>query len=739
MNTPRLSSRSRQQGIITLMAVIFLITAVIFALSQTLNITASNSMDNNQQMKSEAAFFLAESGLERSMSILKAAGGQMSEAACTGISTNLLCGTGSIPLGNDSYCYPSVPVAVPSGCSGGNCDSCTVSVTGNQGSASRTVSLTVKISSIFGVSGNGGSTTAPACTLGSPIQLSLKNNYNGQYPGTAIFSLGIVQHSTGQPVNPVSCSNLTELFYESSSQGAGQNSLFNYSDYTLVLLNQTTVQSAIHGFTKSEDYSLVGAIFPNTDVAGTTPLGKYWNSSSSSNSTVLHNNSPTYPNGYIGYTNSGVAGGATACTTPDLTHENTTQTCTNWCMNTGTLQPADTLVYNFSAFSTGLANSLTDVKFNTAGSNPQNISLTKLVHFPNSTATGTATDIYADIWYLYNKSYASENLTGAVATPATSALGAGATSYPTAVKGTVGATVNNTSTQLFTKAVRNIMTVNSISSGALSIGDKVSPGDSKLDSTVTITAVPANFPACLSASPWCVYTFSGNVYTGSSNNYNPTNLTTQSTKLIIQGYTGSSNLTGSQAGTLTNITTATNNFFNSAGTASYLYIQSGTNATSYTVSSSAPMASPYTPVQGRSNGTIYVTQGPPTTTITLPTGASAIDSSYVGTYVAVYNGNGSFPQQTKISAVTDSTHFTVDNSITNGISGAIVCGGICAFFDTPSNQTSNTTQFKVYTNSTGTQDWASGFTCLYGVQADKIYAVPASTTSSATTWHEEVQ
>ena len=55
-------SYGSQRGIVAVMAVIFLITAVVFVLVQSLNITGTTSIDNKQQLNSTAALFLAGRG-----------------------------------------------------------------------------------------------------------------------------------------------------------------------------------------------------------------------------------------------------------------------------------------------------------------------------------------------------------------------------------------------------------------------------------------------------------------------------------------------------------------------------------------------------------------------------------------------------------------------------------------------------------------------------------------------------
>ena len=700
--------RLRQQGIVAVMAVIFLITAVIFVLTQTLGMSGSSSIDNKQQGDSVAALFLAESGLQRAVGMLNSAGNTLDSSTCAGIASGYLCGTGSgtgsispVP-GGGSFCY-GTPGSSPPGCATGKCDSCTVPVTGTVvNSASRSISATFKMSSVYGISKNGGLATPPACTTpqDSVSQLKVKNNYASlNIPGTAIFNLGIIQHTTGQPVNPVACANLTELFFMGSQgNGSGNGSIFGYSDFYHVLAGDATAENVPHGFSKSDDYSLVAVIFPNATDANTTPIGQFWDDKSNTTPTVQHNTSPTAPYIYSGATSSGVAGGATACDPPSATYNlGSRQPCTNWCAG------ADTLVLGVAAAATTRTDALTSVVFNTAGTNPQNMAMTPLAHFPIASATASPGDIYSDIWYLYNPDYMSAS------------GGAGATSYPTAVKGTIGAGINLDS------AIANNATSMVIASFSdpnmkmkLCQGDVLS-GSNKFSANTTITTA-----GCSSApvSPATLTVSFSSPTTG--NITKNTALTASSTKLIVQGQTGA-NFSWSAAGTSTN----------TAG----VYITSAPGSVSgFTYYSVTGVAGTTTPIF--LTATTIVTQGASGNTISLPSGSPL---PAAGTYVAVYSpGNGALPAKTKV--VTPSgTQFTVDQAptITHEITNATICGGICAFFADPSSPAS-TTQFQLHATS-GTKDWTAGFTCLKGVQNDKIYVVPASTTSSYYAWSETVQ
>src|SRR5438477_6455767 len=75
---------NRQRGMVTTVVMLFLIATVVFALSQMLNVSGGNVIDGQRQGDSTAAFFLAESGLEKAQATLSVAlSGNVTNASCT--------------------------------------------------------------------------------------------------------------------------------------------------------------------------------------------------------------------------------------------------------------------------------------------------------------------------------------------------------------------------------------------------------------------------------------------------------------------------------------------------------------------------------------------------------------------------------------------------------------------------------------------------------------------------------
>src|SRR5678816_2687963 len=90
---------NRQRGMVTVVVMLFLIATVVFALSQMLNVSSGNVIDGQRQGDSTAAFFLAESGLEKMQATINTAlAGNFSNATCTGIAASYSLGRGTVSV-----------------------------------------------------------------------------------------------------------------------------------------------------------------------------------------------------------------------------------------------------------------------------------------------------------------------------------------------------------------------------------------------------------------------------------------------------------------------------------------------------------------------------------------------------------------------------------------------------------------------------------------------------------------
>lgn len=94
MNTGRRCSpgRLRARGVISLMAVLFLLTVIAAVLATTLTMTASDVLDSSAHSRSVEALLLAESGVERAVSRFASA------TVCGGLGESVTHGGGSIAI-----------------------------------------------------------------------------------------------------------------------------------------------------------------------------------------------------------------------------------------------------------------------------------------------------------------------------------------------------------------------------------------------------------------------------------------------------------------------------------------------------------------------------------------------------------------------------------------------------------------------------------------------------------------
>jgi len=136
--------------------------------------------------------------------------------------------------------------------------------------------------------------------------------------------------------------------------------------------------------------------------------------------------------------------------------------------------------------------------------------------------------------------------------------------------------------------------------------------------------------------------------------------------------------------------------------------------------------------------------GPTTITsngMTVSTSSSITAAPTPGTYVAgrwTASGTGLLAAGTTVdgSATITTNSFKLSAHPTTPLSGAQVCGGICAFFNHASASAS--TNFTI--GITGTSQWAAGMTCLKGVNKDDIVALTGTgATVKATNWYETVK
>lgn len=671
--------RALQRGMVSVIAAFLLIAGVVFILAQSYGILGMRSVDTSQQLDSTAALMLAESGVERSRGILANAATFVTDSVCTGLAG------GPHALGRGTFTNGTSVSSPPScGASGGTqCDSCTVTVTGNVGAASRTIQQTFEIGIANGTAGKGHTVT-----------MVLKNTFD--VPAVSLFNLAWKRQEGGGNADANFCANGASdcglVWNDESSSGApsgggmGVTVKIPANTVSKVIVQTLTIGTAY----ADRDYVEVGGLFPSLTNAYPTVTGSYWDDKNNTRQTTANNNATT------GNVITGAAPDVgQVCTPPPPVHPSggtgsfQADTCTQWCHG------GDTMVFGYSGRGTTAADGLSSMSFHTSGSSAQNIPFTLLAHYPNTNGTTPNASglVHSEVWYAYNAPYTSSN------------TGAAATSYTSAVSGSVGALMNlsaNIGNGDTSVSAASIVTG---TGGKICVNDLlVKPGDV---TGSTITSVPGGGSCSTAAGTYGIAS-----WTGGNVNKNNTIPQVRSDQFYVTATTGA-NLSAAAA-TLRNAST-----------------------TAVTISS-GPSGGAYTLSARQTGGASFLTQGANSTTVRVP-GGTALPS--VGTRLAIYSlatsGTGTFAIPTTVQSVgTDS--FVVSNVPTNGLVGATICGGTCAFFNDPSNTAStNTTQFTI-APSAGTTQWAAGFVCLSGVDPTKILPVTATTTKP-TRWQETVQ
>lgn len=704
-----LKSRRQQRGIVTAIAVILLFTAVIFVLSQTYGIIATNSNGNQSQGDSTAAVFLAESGLERAQSILKAAADPTLGSICTGIvGTNFTLGNGQFNLS-----------ATPRGCDGSNlnCTSCEITSTGLVvGSASRTLSLIMSLSAPSGgAKGCGGGGTTPPSAACAALSPSVPPANQSQYidqniavtatnsPAILLSNVAYARHPQGNSnsvqtntcvasIGPVANACITQWNDQSASnngnnvigsQGASVGPLTTLGTYTMrQSLTQDSLFAAVGMIVSGTNVDIVGSSVTNSSAS-------YWDDLTSGNSraTVSGNGSGS------GNTNDGSScnfssGSCNSATTNNSTTFGTKQNSNSWCYD------GDTLVFGLSGSSNNSATgALTSFTF---GTSPESTAVPNGTAIYPSTHTNN-TQVFSSLRYLYNSYYRSTVPSGSP----------GATSYPSAIKGSIGSTfTGELITNTPTLKVTNL-------SGSLCYGDKITGsnilGGSGNSSTIVIDAT---LITAASGNGSCNSTSSGTykLADNSSASVSLLSLSAASKQFIVTGTTGA-----------IFTATATNNSgpIISSGPTTF-----GIGISGYTLTAQKTPVSATTYTQGSSSETINVPPG-----VTAP---------LAGTYVTIFSGTGVVPLLTKIIGTQTATKFTLSAAPTTAFpsdsTNTVICGGICAYFN---HAAAATTNFTVGVSNTS--QWAAGMTCLKGVDTSTIRGLTGTSASAkATTWHEVV-
>ncbi len=687
----------RQRGFVSVVVILFLIATVVFGLSQMLKISADNVVDGQRQSDSAAAFYLAESGLERATGTLyNALGGSFTEANCTGLAPSApsSLGRGTVSL------TAALPASSPCGGSGQpTCTQCKVTAVGNVGMATREVTQDINFTVRNGTTCNAATTNCQ----NSPVvwKLNLKNA--AAVAGIGVFNLTY----DGRGNNRATCDAASNcrLQQDVDSPAAGQDSTALMGNAVLTPAGAT--YPIYQTTTQNRNLAEVGVFFLGTvapTLTGPTTApgaAAYWERRNNQTAKTVGSGSST-----VGGTNDGTFTSGGSCAAPSAN----VQTCTSWCYG------GDTLVFSYAGAAAALTDELTSVTFGTNATVGQNIAMTRVSKYPTTLIAGAPSNVDAEIWYARNPNFS----------PSSTPLALNASSYKGRGTGAVGAAWT-TSSAADTSISGTTLTVGAGFTGypaqIISVGD-----------TVVSTGVAAN----TTISAQLTSTETGGMATarGGRGTYQVS---------ISQTVAGANNRAWTANSNVLNVTACTICFLASADAVSLTGLSAGRTinaaqaapAGTYGRTEIAGGLGRY-PISGAatrvgSNAALFV--GTPGTTLYLPSTSS---QAVAGMRIAVKTGTGvlaAAPGGTTVTAVSTPNAATGAFSLTTApataLDGASLCGGTCAFF------VPGATAETYFSIANPAVRWAAGFMCLKGV--DITPQVVTSSTSSAGRWTEVIR
>lgn len=360
-----------QQGMASILGLLFLSVVVIFILMKSLNMSGTKSLETQQHLDSIAALTLAESGREMAAAaITTAVNGN--DAAFKTSCDNFASGTTTVGTGQ-SFTYKTASKASTT-------TLCPVRVQGTSGTANRTIESWFNMKAVIGTGG-----------YGQTASMSLKNNSGS--PAVAIFNLAWrISGSTGQnpPNTPPnasasSCSNCISEWNLASTGGGGPNAVGSMGT---AIANVPTGSDAVvspQTLDAPRNFAEVGLILGGLSSTAPNIVGCYKDQQGTANTSSGSSSSGT----------SGFVLGPKA-------NSNCGPTSGNWC------DAADTIVFGVS----GRGNDNVSASFSTLTLNGTPITTEPITtpswmaHYPNTDGSSPPImkgDVFSEIWYRYNK------------------------------------------------------------------------------------------------------------------------------------------------------------------------------------------------------------------------------------------------------------------------------------------------------------------------------------------------
>jgi len=726
----------RQRGMVTLVAVLFLIATVIFALSQMLDVSTGGVIDGQRQQDSTAAFFIAESGVDKvHAAVSNALGGSFTNATCTGMPATV----GSpYTLGRGTVTVSAV--SVPATCDNNGattCSTCTVTSTGRVGNTARTVSDEIALSSSNGTFCNA---SAGNCSNTPTVTWQLKLRNGSGVGGVGLFVLAYEQQGNNSATCAAGSNCQLQLQVSSPSNGNGSVGLQGNAvqipagnTYPIYQTFSATNRSGVEvgGF-------FLGTTTPAPAGAGTSAgAASYWDSGDDKNSghaaTLTKTVGTSGNNSNLGGTNDGTANNANNCVAPSTS----AQSCTSWCYG------GDTLAFSFAANVTAVTDALTSVTFGTNATVGQNIAMTQIAKYPNTLIPGAPAGVDAEIWYASNP-----NLGGGAGSP----LASNVSSWKGRGTGAIG---NGWTTAAGSPNETTIVTSGTTGSGTLTVatplvwpGRLILPGDTITSTTgsggsaVTITATIGSQGTSTESGGMTTGLGGRGTYAVSNIRSNGTLVTTNNTT-----FNGASRAWTVNS-TILNVSTCSTCFFAQGDAVSMAGLGTGITINN----AQSTLSNAYGRVEGAGGFGRYPTSatsimvpitpnlyvGTPGTTLYMPSGQPQPAVTTPQMRLTVKSGTGAMVPNTRVTAVgtgnAATSTFTVNTAPSSNLDGATICAGTCAFFVPGTNTTFSLGNVAGNANF---NYWSGGFTCLKGVD---VTPVPVTSTSSIRgRWTEPVQ
>ena len=679
---------------------LFVLAAVVGVLGLMLQLGGTATVDGQGQADSSAAFYLAESGLERGMASVQAGlGGGYTQASCTGAGGTFTIGRGSVTLSG---------VSQPATCSltgSPRCTRCTLTATGRVLGAQHTLSQDIDLGSQNGTFCNG---DLGDCSNSPTVTWKLDLRNNNASPSIGVFNLTYSGHGNNVPTCAPGSNCRLEQDLGSSSNGTNSTGLMGNAVPIPANASYPIYQTMSRG---SRSLVEVGALFLGSNPTLTGPdsltgSAAFWDDArNSATNTVGTNGANT------GATNDGSANSGTACQRPSARR----QTCDSWCYG------GDTLVYSFSANVTALSDGLTGVRF---GSGAQSLAMTLLTKYPDAGSRGAPpVNLDAEVWYARNANFSGSS-------PAGSPLVAGASSYKGRGQAALGAawTSGNTDTTAITGT--NFTVGNSFGTSAnqlISPGDAVSVsggGGTPCGATgqcgTIVSQLSSTEPGGRLGGRGTYRMSATNVVAAANNRaWVVKSNVLRVSNCQVCAFAAGDALGGGLAGrSISAQATPDSNY-------GLTEVAGGVGR--YTVSGAAAQLS-------AAANNAYA--GTPGALLFLPSSAgTAPAASALPMLVKQTAGTGSLVAGTRVTASSAvnaaTTQLTLSATPATVVDGATLCGGTCALFVTGGN-----TPFTLSGITANFNEWASGFMCLKGV--DQVPQVVTRSYSATGRWTEAV-